>query len=268
MRLAAAQDQDPHMKKPEEELYMRVRCTSIGWVGDHGAIVGLQQFNDIDAPHHSVELPFEFPILLSALESDAWAACMDGVPSFLNDFNQPLDSLAICEVRVHAEPGDRPGEVIIAEARAIPQSDRDDGLIRLERHVIEKTEHRAAVSLGEALSIAQRFSLPVVLEAKALLQAAKACVDCMRLEQLCNGDAESCDLELLFLSERLAEASQPGVPASSIGLVMKQLQPFAWYWAEEGPALAGAAVEKAARKPLMHYFESYRRLSERSAAET
>lgn len=151
MRLAAAQDQDPHMKKPEEELYMRVRCTSIGWVGDHGAIVGLQQFNDIDAPHHSVELPFEFPILLSALESDAWAACMDGVPSFLNDFNQPLDSLAICEVRVHAEPGDRPGEVIIAEARAIPQSDRDDGLIRLERHVIEKTEHRAAVSLGEAL---------------------------------------------------------------------------------------------------------------------
>eukprot|EP00441_Pelagodinium_beii_P032060 CAMPEP_0197630890 /NCGR_PEP_ID=MMETSP1338-20131121/8241_1 /TAXON_ID=43686 ORGANISM="Pelagodinium beii, Strain RCC1491" /NCGR_SAMPLE_ID=MMETSP1338 /ASSEMBLY_ACC=CAM_ASM_000754 /LENGTH=374 /DNA_ID=CAMNT_0043202227 /DNA_START=16 /DNA_END=1138 /DNA_ORIENTATION=+ len=253
--LSAAQDTHEKSHEDTEDLYVRVLCTSIQWVGEHGAIVGLRQFNDMDAPHHSVELPLDFPILLSAFETDAWQRAMEGVPSFLKEFNQPLDSLAICEVRVHLEPGDRQGEVIIAEAYSVPASDRDDGLIRLEQHPVVDTspkEHRAAVSLGEALSIAQRFSLPLLLEARALLAAAKACVDCMRLEQLvCSDDAESCDLELLFLSERLAEALKPGAPASVMGLVMKQLKPFAWYWAEQGPALAGAALDKAVeRKPL------------------
>jgi len=235
---ASSGTQQAHSDGQPHDLYVRVFVSSVEMVGSHGAIVGLQQLNDIEAPNHVIEVPMEFPILLDSEQTEEFDRARRGHLNPSSQVGANLDSLALCEIRVHAEAGehgiDLQGELVMAEECQLPTTNRDDGLIRLEETVISKT--LVPVSSGEALAVGLRVSVPVLLSTRRLLRAAAACVDRLRLEQsFCGGDddTEGCDVELYMLSERLAECFGPDeVPVAQIAALIEDLKPLAWYWAE------------------------------------
>lgn len=236
---------------------MRACGATVQWMGETGAIIGLRQMNDIDAPYHSLDVPFEFPILLDAEQADAFRGVSEAggrrpLPEELQRHlgGEPLDSLALCEVRIgrraDADVGGGGegtsrsdsccGELVIAEECMLPRSVRDDGLFRLEDVSVAR-ERRVPVAAGEALAVAMRLSVPVLLSVPFLLRASKAVVDRLRLEEmLCSNGSEECDVELHALSERLGEGAVSGQMSSAIGTLVEDLKPFAWYWAERSRA--------------------------------
>lgn len=214
-------------------------CASVQWIGEQGSIVGVRQFNDSTAPHHSSEIPFEFPLLLDAEQADAFQFATHGAPSFIEHIDGPLDSLVLCEVRIRAgsvvdgQGSDFQGELVVADECRLPRVCGDDGLIRLEDTVVK--ERRIRVLVGDALAMAMRFTLPVLLDVQYGLQAASACIDRMRLEHLvCSPDDSDCDLELVWLRERLADGCKPEAAMATVGALLDEIKPLAWYWADQG----------------------------------
>lgn len=241
---------------------VRVLCAGVHWVGEQGAIVGVRQFNDTEAPHHQLEIPLEFPILLDAQEADAFQFATHGAPSFLELVDGSLDSLVLCEIRIHAaclhrnEDVEFHGELVIADECRIPGACGDDGLLRVEDSVVEESSIR--VSVGDALAMALRFSLPVLLDLRYVLQAAGTCLDRMRLEQLMRSPCgRNCDLELVWLRERLARGSKPAVPMATVGSLLDEIKALAWYWADYGREPAG--LKRNLRDYQLHLAQLRRR---------
>ncbi|CAE8582581.1 unnamed protein product [Polarella glacialis] len=103
--------------------------------------------------------------------------------------------------------------------------------------------------------MAMRLQAPLLLSTRFLLAASKAAVDRLAVEEaVCQGD-QGCDLELMQLSQDLAEY-QPS--RAQIGQLLERMRPFAWYWAEQG----GRQPSPASR-PLSEYQARYKALRER-----
>lgn len=113
----------------------------------------------------------------------------------------------------------------------VPCMSPNDGLLTL-RDAAAK-EFRVPVAAGDAFAMAMRFSLPVLLDARFAIQAAKVCLDRVRLEHLlCDEGDESCDQELAWLSERLDIANDTTVSSARVASLLEEIEPFARYWAE------------------------------------
>lgn len=226
------------------ELYIRTMVTSVEWIGEQGAIVGLQQLNNIEAPNHFLEVPFEFPLLLDAGQTDAFQFATHGVPAFLDQIDGPLDSLVLCEIVIH---NDKEGELVVAEECKLPCGTSDDGLVFVEDSVVK--HRRIPVSIGDALAMTMRFSLPVLLDIRRPLEAARDRVDRLRLERLMSLEENHTALSddgLMLLREDLAAVDSRSTTIAQFGALLQQIKPLAWYWAEfgrRGTAASGGLCE-------------------------
>lgn len=245
------------------DCFVRVLCASVQYVGEYGAVVGLQQVNNTDAPHHWLDFPVEIPLLLDAMQADAFQAATFGMPEFLHELEDPLDSLALCEtcLRLDAEAG-AVGELMIAVDSGESMKCTDDGIL----HPLDSVTHKRSisVSVSDALAIAMRFSLPLLLDARIVLKAGLSCLDRARLERmLCRDSDEECDVELMMLRDKLADgvASSWSPSSSAVASLLEDLKPFVWYWA----ALlhTGPGDRDSPHRALRHYQEKYQRLIER-----
>jgi len=250
--------------------FVRVFCASVQYVGESGAIVGLQQLNDIDAPHHRLDLPVEMPLLLDAMQADAFQAATFGFPAFMQDLKDPLDSLALCEIRVRLDMDSGVvAELVIAEDSGEPARSSEYGLFNPLDSVTSKRS--ISVSVSDALAVAMRFTLPLLIDAGVVLRAGLSCLDRARLERmLCRDSDEECDVELMMLRERLADVLDGKPMADSPGFLIDEIKPFAWYWAEQTRAGTNHDddVRDSPQRALRHYQHKFRQLRERQDSPT
>lgn len=263
--LAARRAQGDHIIQ-QVDPYVRVFCASVQYVGERGAIIGMQQLNNTDAPHHRLDLPVEMPFLLDAMQADAFQAATFGFPEFMQNLDGPLDSLALCEIRIHADEGhDAAAELVIAEESGAPANCSDDGLFQPLDSVTSKRS--IAVSVTDALAVAMRFSLPLLLDTIVVLKAGLTCLDRARLEKmLCRADDEECDVELMMLRDELADGAASQPTAATLTSLINQLKPFVWYWPEQLHTRAGG--HDSQQHALRHFQLKYQQLQARQAGHS
>jgi len=223
----AMPDQVTTEEQQHEDLYMRVMCTAVQFVGQRGAVLGVEQISKADGDYHFPELPVAVPVLLGEKEAE--------------DFRSSRRDLewtesALCEVRIHLpETGCLHAEALLTEGCVLPPS--NDGFLFVE--AVAEGERVVEVPVGEALAMALKLKAPVLLSTRFLLRAAQGAMEKLRDEQVCDGD-EGCDVQLENLIEDLEGAREPS--RERLGEILESVKPFAWYWSEHRQ---GGELEKA-----------------------
>mmetsp|Transcript_30858 Transcript_30858/g.88733 ORF Transcript_30858/g.88733 Transcript_30858/m.88733 type:complete len:368 (+) Transcript_30858:133-1236(+) len=244
-RLAVAPDQGPHEESrcPQEDgapnvgrsCYIKVWVDKVHWVGEHGAILHLQQVYD---PR---PFPSKFVTILDSAQAGAFQHALFGRRA---DDASGDDS--VCSVRVHGsrDMQEAPlGEVIVRKDCSVEFETSAPVLLE---DILSIHEHRVPCEAGEALGTAHRLTVPVLLSLGYLLRIAMSCLDRFALEQLCRDDDQACDLELRELREQLdaswsemdacerasALHSYRGeLLARDVASLFHDLDAFAWFWA-------------------------------------
>lgn len=221
----------------KDDLYVRVMCTAVQYVGKRGAVLGVEQMSQEDGDYHFPDLPIAMPVLLGATEAEDFRECRRDLE---------WTDMALCEVRVHASADDKAeAELLITEGCELPRS--GDGFLFVD--AVKEGEKAVRCSVGEALAMALKLKAPVLLSTRYLLHATKGAMEKLRDEQVCAGD-EGCDIELQNLIEELGTEA----PArKQMGQTLETLKPFAWYWSEHRQ---GGELEKAS---LGEFMERYKR---------
>lgn len=262
----------------QHDRYVRVLCSSIQYVGNCGAIVNLCQLNDINAPHHSLRMPMQFPLFLDAADSNIFQRASNGDFKLPREVFMPHEHV-VSELRLvsscsqemadfEEELGsDSPGEFVLFERFNARDEGRDDSLIRLEG--LRSRERTIRRSAGEVLAVARLFSTPILVDTRYALMAGKAAVDRMLLEGLmCN--EEACDVTLHELSHRLSRGCEKDALPATVSSLLEALKPFSWYWYEQGPNMHSFESDESSRpqhRELSHYINQFNRLQKRSSLQ-
>lgn len=218
------------------DLYVRVICTAVQYVGQRGAVLGVEQMTRAEGDYHFPDLPIAIPILLGPQEAEDFRCCRRDLE---------WKEAALCEVRIHAPAtGGVEGELYITEGCELPGS--SDGFLLVD--ALLEGQQVVNCRVGEALAMALKLKVPVLLNMRFLLQAAKGAMERLVQEQVC-ADDEGCDVELQGLIEKLG-AQEPS--REHMGKVLEAIKPFAWYWSEhrQGGELEG--------KTLGEFMERYK----------
>ncbi|CAJ1341863.1 unnamed protein product, partial [Effrenium voratum] len=144
----------------------------------------------------------------------------------------------VCDVRIHGTSSPFGELVMRTECPIDLDAGSQEAPPKLMSDVLDERERRVACSVGEALATSQRLAVPALVCVAYLLRSAKTCIDKALLEgafcRVLDDDVEECDMELLDLSDRLGrwtvEASQGTADATEGGLLLQDLNAFAWYW--------------------------------------
>jgi hypothetical protein len=240
--------------------------------------MNLCQFNDIDAPHHSLRMPMQFPLLLDASDAAIFQLASNGDIKLPREVFMPQEHV-VSELRLvsscsqdTAEFGeeigpDSPGEFVLFERFNARDEGRDDGLIRLEG--LRSRERTIRISAGELLAVAMLFSTPILIDTRYVLMAGKTAVDRMLLEGLMCSD-EACDVTLHELSQQLSRACEKDALPASVSSLLDALKPFSWYWYEQGPIMHSSESDESSRpqhRELSHYINQFNRLQKRSSLQ-
>lgn len=189
-------------------------------------------------PYQFPELPTEIPILLDTKQTELFRECRHD-PSWTD--------VALCEIRIHPHEA----EIFVTDECYLPSS--ADGFYSLDS--VDEGKNMFKCQVGEALAMAMKFRAPILLSTRYLLEVARAAVDRLRDEQVCEED-EQCDLDVESLSKALA---QPSPSRSRIAQLLDEIRPFAWYWSEHR---GGGPMKDA---PLAVFQERYKELGSRPA---